>query len=236
MLLDVLIVLAMAVGLTQVAVISTSIYFHRTLAHASLTLHPVADITFRGILWILTGQKKHEWVAVHRKHHAFTDKIGDPHSPQLLGFGKVWLLNFYYYMCEARNSETLRKFASDIKEDRFDRVFFSRTLIGPWVIGLGSLVLIFGWGRGIAIALTHLILYVFVAAPLINALGHWHGSQTFKNTAYNSRILAWVTGGESLHNNHHAHPKNSKFSMGPGEFDTSWPVVRGLERLGLAQT
>jgi len=61
------------------------------------------DVLFRLILWITTGQRRQEWVAVHRKHHTFTDREGDPHSPRLLGLWRVQLLNVYYYMREARN-------------------------------------------------------------------------------------------------------------------------------------
>ena len=63
-----------AVALSQVAVIATSIYLHRGLAHRSLTIHPVLDVFFRTILWITTGQKRQQWVAVHRKHHTFADQ------------------------------------------------------------------------------------------------------------------------------------------------------------------
>src|SRR5258707_9335419 len=74
-----------ALALTQIAAIATSVYLHRGLAHRSLRLHPVADAAFRTVLWLTTGQTRREWVAVHRKHHTFTDREGDPHSPRLLG-------------------------------------------------------------------------------------------------------------------------------------------------------
>ena len=67
--------------LTQLAVIATSIYLHRALAHRSLHLHPVVDVGFRALLWLTTGQSRREWVAVHRKHHTFTDREGDPPAP-----------------------------------------------------------------------------------------------------------------------------------------------------------
>ena len=76
---------------------------------------------------------------------------------------------------------------------------------------------------------------MFVVAPLINGLGHWRGAQNFANTAYNSRALAWLTGGESLHNNHHAHPRAPKFSMRRLEFDPSWVVIRALAAVGLVE-
>src|SRR3989454_11543773 len=63
--------------------------------------------------------------------------------------------------------------------------------------------------------------------------GHWRGAQNFGNTAYNSSVLAWVTGGESLHNNHHAHPRAPKFSVRRVEFDPSWVGIRLLGALGV---
>jgi stearoyl-CoA desaturase (delta-9 desaturase) len=88
---------------------------------------------------------------------------------------------------------------------------------------------------GLMAGMAHAILYVFVVAPLINGLGHWRGAQNFGNTAYNSRVLACMTGGESLHNNHHAHPRAPKFSMRRFEFDPSWAVIRGLAALRLVE-
>jgi stearoyl-CoA desaturase (delta-9 desaturase) len=218
--------------LTQVAVIATSIYLHRALAHRSLHLHPVADVAFRATLWLTTGQSRQEWVAVHRKHHTFTDREGDPHSPRLLGFWRVQLFNVAYYMREARNAETLETFAPDLKPDRLDRALFSHGVLGLGV-GLTMLCLLIGLWPGLIAGFAHAILYVFVMAPLINALGHWRGSKNFENTAHNWRALAWITGGESLHNNHHAHPRSAKFSMRRWEFDPSWPIIRSLAALRL---
>jgi stearoyl-CoA desaturase (delta-9 desaturase) len=221
-----------ALAVTQVTVIATSIYLHRALAHRSLRLHPVADVFFRALLWVTTGQRRQEWVAVHRKHHTFTDRPGDPHSPRLLGVWRVQLLNVYYYVREARKAETLAKYAPDLAEDGLDRVLFSRGWLG---VGLGTAVLCLalGFWAGVATMLLHAVLYVFVVAPLINGLGHWRGAQNFSNTAYNSRFLAWVTGGESLHNNHHAHPRAPRFSVRRLEFDPSWLVIRALAAVRL---
>jgi stearoyl-CoA desaturase (delta-9 desaturase) len=223
-----------AVAVVQAAVIATSVYLHRALAHRSLRLHPAADVAFRVVLWLTTGQDRREWVAVHRKHHAFTDREGDPHSPRLLGVWRVQLANVYYYVREARNRETIRAYAADIAEDWWDRAIFSRGLLGVG-LGLALLCLVLGPWTGLAAGLTHALLYVFVLSPLVNGLGHWRGAQNFRNTAYNWPALAWVTGGESLHNNHHAHPRAPKFSLRRHEFDPSWAVIRGLAAVGLAE-
>ncbi len=220
------------IALTQTAVFATSVYLHRTLAHRALTVRPFADVLFRTVLWLTTGQRRQEWVAVHRKHHAFTDREGDPHSPRLLGLWRVQLLNAYYYQREARNPDTIKKFAPDLPEDRLDRAVFSKGMVGPG-LGIALLCLLFGIGPGLIVALAHAVLYVGVVAPLINGVGHWRGAQNFTNTAYNSVVLAWVTGGESLHNNHHAEPRAPKFSVRRVEFDPSWLVIRALAAVRL---
>jgi stearoyl-CoA desaturase (delta-9 desaturase) len=227
-----LVVFIVSFLLAQIATGATSIYLHRTLAHRSLSLHPLVAVLFRTVLWLLTGQSRQQWVAVHRKHHTFADREGDPHSPLLLGFWKVQLGNVYYYAREARNPDTVQKFAPDLAPDRWERWVFSRGSLG---LGLGTalLGLALGWWPGVLAMLGHGILYVFVVAPLINGLGHWTGGQNFGNTAYNSRVLAWLTGGESLHNNHHAFPRSPKFSMRRSELDPSWIAIRVLAALRL---
>lgn len=221
-----------AVTLTQVAVVATSIYLHRTLAHRALRMHPAAALVFRVVLWLTTGQRCQEWVAVHRKHHAFADREGDPHSPRLLGFWRVQLFNVYYYVREARNRQTIATYGRGVPEDGLERVLFSRGWVGLSV-GWALLCAVIGVGPGLVAGLAHAVLYVFVLAPMINALGHWRGGQNFENTARNSPLFAPITGGESLHNNHHANPRSPKFSVRRFEFDPSWSVIRALEAMGL---
>jgi len=230
---QILIIAIASVVLTQIATFATSIYLHRALAHRSLSLHPLLEFLFRTALWLITGQDRRQWVAVHRKHHTFTDREGDPHSPQLLGFWKVQLGNVYYYIREARNPRTVAKFAPEIDRDWWERRVFAWGWTG---LGLGTLLvgLTIGWWQGVVAMLGHALLFVFVTGPLINGLGHWTGAQNFENTAYNSRVLAWLTGGESLHNNHHAHPRSPKFSLRRSELDPSWLAIRMLAALRLA--
>ena len=227
-----LVVVAVALALTEVAVLATSIYLHRGLAHRSLEIHPAAGLLFRTILWLTTGQSRQEWVAVHRKHHVFTDCAGDPHSPRLLGFWRVQLMNVYYYIVASRDRATIAKYAPDLAPDRLDRVLFSRGPLGL-ATGVTALCLVLGLPAGLLAGGMHAVLYVGVVAPLINAVGHWRGGRNYDNTARNSIVLAWVTGGESLHNNHHAHPRAPKFSVRSREFDPSWPVIRALAALRL---
>ena len=230
---QILIIAITSVILTQIATFTTSIYLHRALSHRSLSLRPWVEFLFRTALWLVTGVNRQEWVAVHRKHHTFTDREGDPHSPLLLGFWKVQLGNVYYYAREAKNPEIGAKFAPDLAPDRPDRLLFSWGWIG---VGAGVLLLapVIGWWQAATAMVVHGIFFVFVTGPLINGLGHWTGAQNFRNTAYNSRVLAWLTGGESLHNNHHAFPRSPKFSLRWFELDPSWIAIRLMAALRLA--
>jgi stearoyl-CoA desaturase (delta-9 desaturase) len=71
-------------------------------------------------------------------------------------------------------------------------------------------------------------------AGAINAVGHQYGTRPYRNSATNLRPLAIVTGGEGLHNNHHAAPTSARFSLHRGELDPGWWVVRALTAVRLA--
>jgi stearoyl-CoA desaturase (delta-9 desaturase) len=226
--------LAIAVGLTQVATFSTTIYLHRSATHRALILHPAIGWFFRFTLWITTGLSTKEWVAVHRKHHAFTDQEGDPHSPRLKGFWPVQLGNVFYYVRETHNRATIEKYAHDIKVDRWDRWLFNHGLAGP-AAGTVALCALIGVGWGLLAAGLHALTYVFFLSSSINGLCHSRGYRTFDNTATNIRWLALLTGGEGFHNNHHGFPRSPKFSACAGEIDPSWPIILLLTRMKLAR-
>ncbi len=226
--------LVVAVILIQVAVFSTTIYLHRTATHRSLVLHPFAAWMFRLALWITTGLSTKEWVAVHRKHHAFTDQEGDPHSPALMGFWSVQLGNVFHYAKEAKNPEVVERYARDIRDDWWDRWIFNYGLVGP-VVGIVALCAIIGIGWGLLAASIHAVMYVFVLSSSINGLCHHVGYRNFDNTATNLQFLALLTGGEGLHNNHHEYPRSPKFSFRVNEIDPAWPIIKLLVALRLAK-
>jgi stearoyl-CoA desaturase (delta-9 desaturase) len=228
-----LISLVAAIALIQAAVLSTTIFLHRTATHRALVLHPGVAWVFRLVLWVTTGLSTREWVAVHRKHHAFTDEEGDPHSPALKGFWSVQLFNVYHYLKEARRPEVIERYARDIQDDRWERWVFRHGLAGP-VVGTTALCAVIGLPWGLLAAGIHGFMYVFVLSSSINGLCHHVGYRNFDNTATNIRLLALVTGGEGLHNNHHGFPRSPKFSFRASEFDPAWPIIRLLIALGLA--
>jgi stearoyl-CoA desaturase (delta-9 desaturase) len=220
--------------ITQVAVFSTTIYLHRTATHKALSLNPSVEWAFKFALWITTGILTKEWVAVHRKHHAFTDEEGDPHSPALEGFWKVQLGNVFYYLRELRNSDVIDRYARDIKDGWWDRNVFRHGLLGL-AIGTTALCLVLGLWWGLLAAAAHAVMYVFVLSSSINGLCHHVGYRNFDNTATNIRLVALVTGGEGLHNNHHGYPRSPKFSFRASEIDPAWPVIKLLIALRLAR-
>lgn len=234
--------LAFAVGqvLSQSAVFDTTIYLHRAKTHMSLTLHPVLDWLFRLKLWLTTGQSTKEWVAIHRKHHSFTDEEGDPHSPVKLGFLKVQLGNVFYYIREAKRlkkSGEIERYSIGINEDWWDRTFFNRGLLGLG-IGISILCWILGIKWGLTAAGVHALTYVFGLTSSINGFCHHVGYKNFDNTATNVRALALLAGGEGEHNNHHEYPTSPKFSWSGSkkrEFDPAWPIIKVLVATGLAK-
>jgi stearoyl-CoA desaturase (delta-9 desaturase) len=230
-----LIALLVSSIVTQITVFCTTIYLHRAATHRSIVLHPAMAWVFRFSLWLTTGLVVREWVAVHRKHHAFTDEEGDPHSPHLEGFWSVQLGNVFHYVSELKTTpDIVQKYAKDLKPDMWDRVFFDRGWLGL-LIGITLLCLVLGIGWGLFAAVFHAFMYVFVLSASINGLCHYKGYRNFENTATNIRFIAWLTGGEGLHNNHHGYPRSPKFSFRRGEFDPAWPVIRLLTAMRLAR-
>jgi stearoyl-CoA desaturase (delta-9 desaturase) len=219
---------------TQVAVFSTTIYLHRSATHRALMLHPVVAWAFRVALWLTTGLNTREWVAVHRKHHAFTDQEGDPHSPALLGFWSVQLGNVFHYVKEAKNKSVVERYARDIEEDAWDRLLFRFGIPGV-IVGTAMLCGVLGLGWGLLAAGIHAFIYVFVLSSSINGLCHHVGYRNFDNTATNLRSIALLTGGEGLHNNHHGYPRSPKFSFRASEFDPAWLIIRPLIAFRLAK-
>ncbi len=227
--------LAVIVGLavSQVGLFCTTVYLHRTVTHRAITMKPGLALVFRFVIWITTGIKPREWAAVHRRHHAFTDVEGDPHSPLLLGFWRVQLTNAALYRRVARDPETLRRYARDLPPDRWDRALFDRAVVGL-AIGITLLCLTLGWQWGLLAAAVHTLSYLALNAA-INAFGHLWGKKTYENTARNNQWLAWLTAGEGLHNNHHAAPTSARLAHERGELDPAWWFIAAASSLRLCK-
>jgi stearoyl-CoA desaturase (delta-9 desaturase) len=192
---------------------------------------PSLTAVMRFLTWVTTGIRPRQWVAVHRKHHAYTDVEGDPHSPVLLGFTRVQVTNAALYRKVAKDGLAVRRYARDLPADRWDHLLFDHALVGLG-IGVGFLCLVFGWKVGLVASAVHMVLYLALNAA-INAVGHTFGSQPYENGARNNQWLALLTAGEGLHNNHHAAPTSATFAL-HRELDPGWLLIRVLRRFGLA--
>ena len=220
-------------AVTLVANSCSTIYLHRCLSHRALTMRGPVQQVFRFLVWITTGMRPRQWVAVHRKHHAFTDVEGDPHSPVLLGWWNVQMRNVALYRAEARNPETLARYAKDIPEDRLDRVLYNHALLGL-AVGTAILCLVLGPVTGLLAAFIHMNLLLGSNAA-VNAIGHHFGRRPYDNGAGNLQWLAFITAGEGLHNNHHAAPTSARLSHRWYEVDPGWWVIKTLSVFGLAK-
>ena len=220
--------------------------YHRLFTHRSFETHPA----LRG-LWAILGSAAVEgpvieWVSYHRKHHAFSDEDGDPHSPHVgHGSGLLGAIRGLFYAHVGWvwfNDDPAEEdvYARDLLGDRVvravDRTFLLWVLAGiaiPFGLGVAITGEVTGgltamlWGGAVRIFLTHHITFS------INSLCHFFGRRRY-DTGDESRNLAPLTFGEAWHNNHHAFPTCARHGVGPWELDLSGMVIGAMERLGLA--
>ena len=223
-------------GLTHVTIAGVTIYLHRCMAHRALDLHPAVIHFFRFWLWLTTGMSTIEWVAVHRKHHAFVETEEDPHSPQIAGIKKVLFDGVELYRTASRDQSTLDKYGHGCPNDWLERNVYTKFSSRGYFVMLAINLLCFG-PIGLTIWAVQMIWIPFFAAGVINGVGHWAGYRKFETADTSTNIVPWgiIIGGEELHNNHHAFASSAKFSFQPWEFDVGWLYIRILECVGLAK-
>ena len=227
---------AVALALTHVTIVTTTIFLHRHQAHRALDLHPAASHFFRLWLWLTTGMVTKEWTAIHRKHHAACETPDDPHSPQIHGIGHVLLRGTELYRAEAANRATLEKYGQGTPDDWLERNLYSRySWQGTGVMLVVDLVL-FG-PIGATLWAVQMLWIPVTAAGVINGIGHYWGYRNFASADASTNIVPWgvLIGGEELHNNHHAYVTSAQLSAKWWEFDIGWMYIRILESLGLAK-
>jgi stearoyl-CoA desaturase (delta-9 desaturase) len=222
--------------------------FHRLFTHRSFK----TSAWLRGVFAVL-GTMAIEgpvvaWVADHRKHHAYSDRPGDPHSPHV-DHGGGWrgalrgLLHAHVgWLFDHSGRGARERFAPDLLADPViafvDRTFIVWSLLGLAIpFGLGALIggtIAAGlegmlWGGAVRIFVLHHVTYS------INSLCHFFGRRRFA-TSDHSRNLLWLTPislGEAWHNNHHAFPTSAVHGLRRWEIDLSGGLILLLERAGL---
>ncbi len=221
--------------LTHITIASVTIYLHRCQAHRALDLHPVMSHFFRFWLWLTSGMLTKEWVAVHRKHHSKCETEDDPHSPIILGIGKVLGEGSELYDAAAQDAETLAKYGFGTPND-----WLENTIYTPWrnwgIAVLLAIELVLFGPLGLTLWAVQMLWIPLWAAGVINGLGHYLGYRNFETRDASTNLIpiAFFIGGEELHNNHHAYPSSAKLSVRWYEFDLGWGYIRIMSMLKLA--
>ncbi len=225
-----------ALALIQFLFLGITLFLHREQAHDALELHPAVRHVFRFWLWFSSGTVTRQWVAVHRKHHVFADREGDPHSPVLFGLKRVLLQGYELYVVSARDAVLQDHYGRGTPDDWIERRLYSRyPSLGLLFFIFAELVL-FGV-PGIIMVAVHIAAQPFCAAGIINGAGHAIGYRSFETDSAATNIIPWglLIAGEELHNNHHAFPRSARFAVQRWEFDPGWLCVRLLANLHLAR-
>jgi stearoyl-CoA desaturase (delta-9 desaturase) len=229
--------------------LGVTVGFHRLFTHRAFKTGKAVRATLAILGSAAIEGPVISWVADHRKHHAFSDQEGDPHSPHVDHGGGVkgalkGLLHAHVGWLFVHTQRGLKtRYAPDLLADpvvnRISNTFLVWVLAGlavPFVLGwlIGGTVAhgLTGllWGGGVRMLVLHHATYS------INSLCHFFGRQRF-DTGDESRNLSWLsvfTFGEAWHNNHHAFPTSARHGLKPWQFDPSAWVIWGLEKTGLA--
>jgi stearoyl-CoA desaturase (delta-9 desaturase) len=240
---------AIALFFYVVTGLGVTVGFHRYFTHRGFETNRF----FRG-LFAITGSMAVQgpvitWVADHRRHHAFADKEGDPHSPHLedgpgvRGVVKgLWHAHMGWMLSDERTSA--RRYAPDLLKDpmivRIDRLFpllMVATFALPPLLGfaltgtLGGAITAGLWGSLVRVFMLHHVTWS------INSICHFYGNRPFDTEDYstNNWLLSLVSFGESWHNNHHAFPSAAIHGLRKAQIDMSGAMIAGLEKLGVAR-
>jgi stearoyl-CoA desaturase (delta-9 desaturase) len=220
---------------THLTIVSVTLYLHRSQAHKSVEFHPIIAHIMRAWLWLTTGMVTKQWVAIHRKHHRFSDNSGDPHSPHVFGFWKVLSQGAVLYHQASKDADMVNTYGVGTPSDWLEQnIYAPHSKLGIGILLVIDL-LIFGWW-GLLIWGIQMIWIPFWAAGVINGLAHWAGYRNGETRDSSRNISPWgvVIGGEELHNNHHLAPASAKLSVKPWEFDIGWMYIRLLSAAKLA--
>lgn len=215
--------------------------YHRLLTHASFQTYPLVR-RLLALLGTLAGEGPPvTWVAVHRKHHRFSDRPGDPHSPR----EGAWWSHMLWVLPRPRNpqwTQMLQRYGKDLLADPFMRQLDKTFLL--WHVASGLALLAAGWliwgpAVGISMLVYGLFLrlvWVLHVTWAVNSASHMWGYRNY-DTPDDSRNLWWVAllgFGEGWHNNHHAFSDRAAHGQRWWEIDVTYLTICLLEKLGLA--
>jgi len=238
------------VVLYAASALGNSVGFHRLFTHRSFETTKWLRATF-AILGSLAMQGPvTQWVTDHRKHHALSDKDGDPHSPHaghedgVLGTIKGFCHAHVGWLFTLKGMERGWQYGRDLYEDtlirRIDRLYLLWVVLTfglPFLVGY--LVGGFSWAVGFEALVWGGLVRVFAyqhATFSVNSICHMFGRRAYRSRdeSRNNWVVALLTMGEGWHNNHHAFPSSARHGLDRLQLDASWWTIRLLEKLGLA--
>ncbi|MFI7702609.1 acyl-CoA desaturase [Nonomuraea sp. NPDC049480] len=238
---------ALALGLHTVTLLGVTVGFHRHFTHRSFKAGRVTRIALAVVGSMAVQGPILHWVADHRRHHAFADRAGDPHSPWTFGTSPAALLRGMWHAHIGwilnRDLSNQHRFAPDLLADRdirvIHRLFGPLTLVSmlaPAVLGgllswtwQGALTAFF-WASLVRVAFQQHVVWS------VNSICHLVGERPFaaRDRSTNFWPLAILSFGDSWHNLHHADPTCARHGVERGQVDIAGRVIWILEKLGLA--
>jgi stearoyl-CoA desaturase (delta-9 desaturase) len=242
--------LAILAGMYVITAMGITVGYHRLLTHRSFQTPRWLEYTFAGLGSMAVQGPVISWVADHRKHHAFTDVEGDPHSPHV-GHGDgvrgvlagLWHAHTGWLLSEHGRADA-ETYAPDLVEDpgmrwisRHFEWFVVAGLLIPALLGYaltGTLAGALGgflWGGLVRVFLVHHVTWS------VNSVCHFLGSRRF-DVDDESRNVFWLalpSLGEAWHHNHHAFPRSAVHGLRRWELDPGALLIGALERVGLAR-
>ncbi len=239
--------LVIAVVLYAVTGHGITVGFHRYFTHGSFKARQWVRVTLAVLGSMAIEGPVKRWVADHRRHHAFSDGAGDPHSPHRYGAG-FWPMTkglFHAHVGWLFDAEQTnqKRFIPDLLEDKairvVDRLFAPLAAVSlglPALLGyvfsgftLAGTLQAFFWGGLVRVFLLHHVTWS------VNSICHVFGSAPFRtrDRARNVWPLAVISMGESWHNLHHSDPTSARHGVLRGQLDTSARLIRWMEQLRL---
>jgi stearoyl-CoA desaturase (delta-9 desaturase) len=241
--------LTLLVSFYVLTCLGVTLGYHRMFTHRAFE----SSRAFRAFIAVLGSMAVEgsviTWVADHRKHHAFTDQEGDPHSPHLHGEGFINSIKGLWHahigwLFETVGTAERERFAGDLVKDdvirAVDKLFWLWVVLSMaipfaigWVIGggFGTAITALLWGGLVRIFLLHHVTWS------INSVCHFFGRKRFdvEDESRNVFWLAPLSMGEAWHHNHHAFPTSAFHGLRFWErmADPTGLVIALLERLGV---
>ncbi len=216
--------------------------YHRLLTHRGYQVPKWLEYSLAVIATMALEGGPISWVALHRQHHQYSDRDGDPHSPRE---GMWWAHLLWMVTGASSHSETdaLARYVPDLAKDRF-YVLLSRYHWVPLTLATATVLAVFGslhgWVFGFGCVLWFLCLRVTLGHHgtwFVNSATHKWGTRRYetRDDSRNSWWVALLTFGEGWHNNHHAHPTAARHGMTWYEIDMNWMHIWCFRMLGLAK-